>query len=684
MRPEHAAEGDPCSKCGRKASTHRKRERSGDRHREGYVKEYRKTHERKDRKPKAQSRIIGVDGEGRGRSPHLYTYLAASDEHGKTWSTKNEKGLSTEQCLDLFLSLPVNSLIVGYAFFYDLTMLLQDLPDALLYRLFHEETRRKIINGRVTYAPIKWRGYHLNFMNRRLSVRRMNRRVTVWDIFRFFSCKFTQALTDWQIADPESLTRMAEMKDKRAIFDQLSNDEVESYCNLECLHLAKLARKLLEAHVDVGIPLRSYFGAGSTASSFLQSIKVKQFQDEPPVEMRHAIACAFFGGRFENSLIGPIKKKVYSYDIASAYPYATYFLPCLTHGSWEHIRTLRTNDRRIREATVALIHWRLPRSEIKHDWGPFPLRSKDGTISFPTGAQGGWSWSFEFLRARTIWPHVEISEAWLFHADCDHRPFASVPTKYLERLRLGDDSKGIVLKLGLNSIYGKLAQSKGINPPYQSWVWAGLITSATRAQLMHAMKPGSGCFMVATDGIYSTKPIDLPIPKDTGTFDAKKPLGSWVAKTFEHGVFAVRPGIYFPLDFDEGSLKEVKGRGLGKSVLYDYSKRIIEAWDKKEPGLSIKGITRFIGAKSALTKGPKSGITRSERYGEWIEHQIDVSFDPRPKRECIVKGNRLKPWGFFDWESVPYDAAIESTEARLLREFEVMTEEQPDIDFNGC
>jgi hypothetical protein len=34
---------------------------------------------------------------------------------------------------------------------------------------------------------------------------------------------------------------------------------------------------------------------------------------------------AFFGGRFENSVIGPIQKEIFSYDISSAYPYQLFF-----------------------------------------------------------------------------------------------------------------------------------------------------------------------------------------------------------------------------------------------------------------------------------------------------------------------------------------------------------------------
>src|SRR5207247_70056 len=102
------------------------------------------------------------------------------------------------------------------------------------------------------------------------------------------------------------------------------------------------------------------------------------------------------------------------------------------------------------------------------------------------------------------------------------------------------------IKLGLNSIYGKLAQSQGVNPPFQSWVWAGNITSGCRAQLLEAfnVKDRWQILMLATDGVWSSSPLSLPTPLDTGTSNSGKPLGGWESKTFPHGVFAVRPGIY--------------------------------------------------------------------------------------------------------------------------------------------
>jgi hypothetical protein len=577
--------------------------------------------------------------------------------------------------------LPNRALCVGYAFVYDLTKMLQGLPDWTLYLLFHEEKRARIVKGKVVYKPVHWGEYKLNYMNRKLTVSRGNRAITVWDIFRFFATKFTGALLDWKIAAKEKLERMESMKAQRSRFDQLAKGEIHDYCKEECAYLSRLGRRLIDAHDQAGLPLKNFYGAGSTASSFLTRIDIKSKRGEIPERMRLAIASAFFGGRFENSRVGPIGGPVYDYDISSAYPYHATLLPCLQHGYWR----FASDTRPIAAATLALVHWTIPVSPGNaYAWGPLPVRSKDGTIAFPLSAKGGWCWKKEFLTAQRTYPNVEATEAWIYETECDCKPFADIPQYYRERIRLGKDAEGLVIKLGLNSIYGKLAQSKGLNPPYQSWVWAGSITSGCRAQLLDAYTrtaSGWNTLMLATDGVWTTERLGLPLPLATGTNDLSKPLGGWEEKVFDRGVFCVRPGIYFPLEPTEEEIEKVRARGLGRRLLYEQWEKIVDAWEHKKKSVKLTGVQRFIGAKTGFSFGKKSGLRRSRNLGEWIDHPIEVSFNPKPKRARILRDNRLEPHDYFDYESVPYDNALLSEDAKLLQIAEMMAEEQPNADF---
>jgi hypothetical protein len=679
-KPQHRPTGEVCDRCGLRASRHMDRSQ----YNRGYLKEYNRAHPR----IAHSERIIGIDGEGSGRRPHRYDYLAASDEAGESWSVDGNPGrLSTAGCLDFLLALPLRSLVFGFAFLYDLTKWVADLPDRSIFLLFHEKRRARFIDGRVVYMPVVWGEYRLNYMNRRFSVRRGKRRATVWDIFAFFQSKFVKALEDWKIGDATERNAIERMKEKRSILDQLPREQVHAYCQAECKNLATLGRSLIEAHTDAGLKLRTYFGAGSTASVLLSTFGIREKRGDVPEPMREPVACAFFGGRFENSVIGAVRGRVFNHDISSAYPYQATFLPCLQHGRWEFLGATRGRNsglnRRIETATLALVHWSI-RPIIDAPWGVLPVRKADGTIAFPLSADGGWTWRDEFIAARRINEHVEAKEAWIYNTDCDCRPFEKLPWYYNERCRIGKEGKGIVFKLGPNSVYGKLAQSRGLNPPFQSWVWAGNITSGCRGQLLDALataRQASNVLMLATDGVWSREELSLPQPRDTGTSATGKPLGGWETKAFDRGVFAVRPGIYFPLEPTEDELEKVRARGLGRRVLYEQWPKIVEAFEQGRTHVEIGGMTRFVGAKLGVTWSPKQGAKRSPDYGEWIDHSVMVSFDPKPKREHQLADGTLTPWKRFDFPSMPYDNAIKSEEAKALELAALIAEEQPNADF---
>jgi hypothetical protein len=560
----------------------------------------------------------------------------------------------------------------------------------------HEGRRAILVGKQVRYRAVVWGDYLLNYMNRKFTVTKGGQTRCVWDVFAFFQSKFTKALEDWnkkawEKGQPGFATKLEiefieKMKDQRSELEKLSREEVHAYCQAECKKLAKLGRALLQAHEDAGFRLKRYHGAGSSASALLDKMGVRELRGEQPERMREPLACAFFGGRFENRVIGPIAGPVFNYDISSAYPYQSTFLPCLLCGGWTHLQGSRRTDfdRAIRAADLALIQWQCLKSDADAPWGPLPVRKADGTIAFPLAALGGWTWKDEFLAARKLNPHVEALQVWTYTTDCEHRPFALLPSVYIERVRIGKEGAGIVFKLAPNSVYGKVAQSLGINPPYQSIVWAGNITSGCRAQLLDAIcasERRESILMLATDGVWSLESLSLPRPRDTGTDETGIPLGGWERKEFPRGVFAVRPGIYFPLEPTEADLEKVRARGLGRKVLYQQWHKIVDAWHKRKTGIEFEGITRFIGAKSGVTWSPKQGVKRSKDYGEWVNHPVKVTFDPKPKRE-FIDGQSLTPWKRFDAPSMAYSKFAQSPEAQMLALATLIAEEQPNADFS--
>ena len=636
------------------------------------------------------SRYIGLDGEGLGRKNHRYILLGAAssdyvpNQSGTAWYVENLNGLSSEQCLDFLINLPADGLKMGFSLNYDWTKILEDLPTELIYLLFRPELRKRK-NDKLGPRPVHWNKYGFNYQGSRMRIWRGDRKIELWDVFKFFQSRFVTALETWKVGYPELWQRMQSMKEKRGFFRASEQDAIRSYCLEECACLGSLTKTLLEAHRACKLELRSFHGAGSSGASMIKAIGVNFKKIKPaPDAMREAVAIAFAGGRFEHSRLGAILQRVESYDIASAYPYQTYQLPCLEHARWELTR--RRAD--LAGARGALVRYRLNEPTSALEWGPFPFRERDGSISYPEKSGGGWVWLSEYLQGESLFSNVEFVKAWILKSDCNCHPFKPIAQYYLDRCRLGKEGRGLVLKLGCNSVYGKLAQSKG-SAPYNNWIWAGMITSGTRTQLLQLMGLVSleNCIQTATDGLGSLVPCsNLPVPIDTGTFGAVGPkgepkpaLGSWEHKTYERGLFLARPGIYFPNNPEADERDRVRARGVGRSILFDQYAKIVEAYNSGRGFIKFENLQRFGGAKTCTYRtrvGQEWLYHRSSMYGNWQTRPAWLSFDPMPKR---LPGMRLRrfPEHLQSW---PYDPATISKEAEALMQFGIELSEQPDFE----
>jgi len=681
-------------------------------------------------------RWVGLDGEGITLgTPHSYSascvitgekhrYISMSYRAADGWGDEieNREGLSTKDCLHFILSTPKSVKIAAYGFGYDLTKILEDLPPELIYFLTHPE-RRAYHTGhsRVQYRPVFWEGFSLDLFNTKFRVgyadedkigRRgytgRNHRI-VYDLVKFYQAKFVTACKNWDVGTPQERDTMRIMKNDRRNLIKYTQQEVLDYSNKECVWLAELAQKLDDACEETGIKLgASYFGAGSIAKALMRSWGLKGQMVELPPEIADLARIAFFGGRFEIALRGIIERLVHDWDISAAYPYQIFMLPCLQCGRWSKT----TDIDRVQQASAALVNYKLDRWKgALPPWGPFPFRDSDGTIPFPIESGGGWLHKSEFLAGLKLFPNVRFKGAWVYETPCNHKPFEKISDVYLERIRIGKEGAGIVLKLGTNAIAGSIMQTVGTRP-YHNSVWAGMITAGTRAQLLEMLgqhEKWSDVIMMATDGLWGFADVKAPKPVETGTdvdvIEEKtgkkihKPLGGWEHDEFKEGVFMARPGIYFPLGLEDmgdednekadGKFKDLKARGIGVRTLYLHRERIKDHYQKTSGRESYlirdenpidtitrrdtpNGVERFVGLKSGVIRnalrdaGEITGerIRKRDVYGLWTLQERKIDFKSLPKRN-EGDGTRLEVRRLpRTQESLEYDR-MRDTEAKI-------------------
>lgn len=547
--------------------------------------------------------FIAVDGESFTDTSHKYVLLASSTADGESAYEFDKEGLSTVRCLEFLLSHPKKSVLVGFGWNYDVNMILRDLDNESLIRLW------KL--GHVTY-----RGYTIEWIPSKIfTIKSRSRKCTVYDVFGFFQSSFIKALEAWGFGPQESIEAM---KSQRSTFDSQMKQTVIDYCLEECNQLSQLCMRLSEALSSVQLSVSSWIGAGAIAASLLskEGISDHHASDQQfPDTVYDAIYGAYYGGRVEIFQQG-IFPQVWDYDVSSAYPSESIKLPSLTNGKWSHSKSYDPDA----PYALWLCKWSIPDDQMVM---PFPYRHS-GSIFYPRQGEG-WYHSAEVSAALTFVKGIKVIEGHVFHPDSDDKPFEFVPAIYHQRQALKKDGHAgeKVLKLGLNSLYGKLAQGQGYKgrpPKFQSFLWAGMITAGCRARVIRMIAHNPDALvMVATDGVFFNEPIDVDTTGGLGGLDL----------TVMDDVFIAQPGIY---------QATVDGKTFGKSRGF-FTREI--NFDALREGYLKDGhnhigsfeSTRFNGLGTVMITGKK------DKWRTWTTSERKLSL--YPSRKFIIPGQKV-------------------------------------------
>jgi hypothetical protein len=584
--------------------------------------------------------FVGCDGEGAG-----------TDEYGRQDYLLFRMGgrelytgvrLQTGELLDFICDHPAKDILVGFAFGYDVTMILRDLADAQKARLFEP---RQFGAG---HSPFVWfEDFDIDYLPRQyLRVRRVRRirdpltgkvkRVgvkgslrTIYETFGFFQKSFLKVVEEFNCGSVDERRTIAESKQRRGD-DAWRIDQAErDYCALECEMLAELMTKLRDYCSAAGIMPRSWNGAGKLAKALLKAHdapRSRQVNEWVPAEVRDLANMAYYGGRFEITRTGLIDGDVHEYDIASAYPDAMRSLPCLEHGQWQKLEGQELG--KSSKLFVAVVTFSCPsKSDGMGQLGGFPIRSREGHLYWPLRG-GGVYWSPEIRSAERMGFNVKYKTGWAYHTDCHCKPFDWIEPLFDYRKSIGKSGPGYPIKLSINSLYGAQAQRIG-QGLYANMVYAGLTTAFTRARLNDAIALAPGqVVMIATDGVYSLKPL----PLETG-----EKLGQWEHEKLR-GLFIVQPGLYWCPEKRKRKSRGLSGKFFeepGRTEGFEDAWRDYLAADNS--GLAADfpvvrvPVPGFIGLKLAQARG------KPELAGTWVNDHRGISFDYRNKRSGDIR-----------------------------------------------
>lgn len=503
----------------------------------------------------------------------------------------------------------------------------------------------------------------------------------IYDVFGLFQESFEAALEAFDMGGEEARLLIARNKRKRKSFAQIT-PEIRAYCAAECDLLAKMMEKFRENCEAVNLRPRTWDGAGKLSKALHrreQTPNVKEVDEwmRPfPGVMTYANH-AYYGGRFEvtrtGHVVGEAGGPIYEYDLNAAFAaaMANGDLPCLRpgHGDW----TFTEDEREIRThaghfiASVGFRHrrWANPMGQLgglpirfkpsglakeeqpghgRKAQQPPPLAERPAGLAWPLQGNGVY-WGVEIHAAEQLGAQIAYRNAWLYHQNCNCRHFDWMRGTYEERVRLGKGAAGRPLKFAMAGAYGVLAQRLG-QGRYKNLLWAGLVTATVRAQLNRAValaEPGS-VVMLATDAVYTTRPLPLDIGPGLGQW-AEKQLGA---------MFVIMPGFFWDPTKDPAhqaaqAKAKRKTRGVSSKFFEEGNltiafERLWADWltmaktNRGRPPLPTKTFTMpiFVGLRLALKRGDLS------LAGKWIKERKSISFNYSNKREShTIDGQAL-------------------------------------------
>lgn len=558
-------------------------------------------------------KVIAWDGEGKTlkNGKHIYTMLSNSEGD----ELMSARGLHTAQLIEFMLEhndpKAINVIFGGS---YDVNMIVGDLPHREVARLWSE-------------GSVRWFDYVIRYAHRRkFSVQRLamdnrGRRVPVgdsfvlWDVLGFFQTNFVDACRIWLKGNDELLDEIHAMKLRRSDFNEVPLEEVRAYNDKENKLLVLMVNALFDSFDTIGLKLRRYDGAGAVAQALMERAKVAEHKVDTPGPLLHSVRCAYGGGRIEAVKIGNLEHgRVYAYDINSAYPSKALHLPSLKGLSWE------SGEWDGSDWSLVTVMFSVKKKD-RTEGSIYPLYHRDmfGHIYYPGWVHGTY-WGYEVKNLVKYWPdNFQILGARnLLLPHGNERPFQFIEDAYRHRkiFKQQGNMAEYALKLGINSVYGKTAQQAGYRegriPAYHQLMWAGMITSATRAQMYDAaMQNPEAVIFFATDGLYTLEPLDLDIGDG---------LGQWSEEVYD-GVTVVQAGVYWLRKEKEwGSAWVEKYRGFDKSSLV--REDILEAWRRGDSTYPAPS-TRFVGMGAAL-----NGSFKDWRKWKTTERELNLKPDP--------------------------------------------------------
>lgn len=333
--------------------------------------------------------------------------------------------------------------------------------------------------------------------------------------------------------DPEKLNTDLDYWDN-------NRKDIIKYCKKDAYLTAQLGNFLMKKVLDSKLEMPKFFTSHASLSKqyFRFNSKLPQLKWIPTNILDIAFQC-YYGGRFEVLRRGSFKK-LYNYDINSAYPDVIRELPSLKYGNWVKVKKVSKKEK--------IGYYKVILDINKKIISPFCIRTKNLVI-FPNGIFHVWITWYEadLLRDSIIKLHYGYEYR---PTNREYYPFRNA-IDYLYKFKTYYKDKEEVFywlyKLTMNALYGCFVERhlKTIDEDTKvitsgilfNSVYGSIITAKTRWKLIKDLQKKDYKHIVGfhTDSIISTKPLNYLKCSDQ--------IGDWNLEKQDSGV-VLMSGIY--------------------------------------------------------------------------------------------------------------------------------------------
>lgn len=460
---------------------------------------------------------------------------------------------------------------IGFAFNMDYDVL-------ALFRFFDKNFFTKIY----VYRTVIYEGLEFTYIPKKfLQIKKGNKVVTIFELYQFYNTTLDNAGKKFLGIEKIKIKNTFDIKNLKKHFKGKDKQKIINYCLQDCKITLDLTLKLDTMFINyLGLNVNKYYSCGFLAKKYAtkRGINISSIQDD---KINDFVKKSYFGGRIEFIQKGYFKN-CYQYDINSAYPHQI--------ANLFQIVDLQFNPKINPYCKYFFVDCEIDLPE--NILNPIPFRTDKNLLIYPSGKFNTVLDCFTFNEVK---PYIKKINNVLNIYTTDNKPFFEmVTTLYNKRLKTKNADENYIIKIILNSLYGKFAQQKSdyvsideINALLETdehlqsggrgilqtdfgffkrikkfdknanLIYAALITAQTRLKLYRTAKVLglNNVIGFMTDCIFSTKPL----PKNL--ISSNKKLGEFGFKEKSY-LYVMGSGIY-----QSESGTKIRGYATNKNLI---------------------------------------------------------------------------------------------------------------------